>query len=52
MAERFNDARYIMQQKSDLDLRDPNIIMFSKRDEKFKNYQAHVEHYYSKMQFG
>jgi hypothetical protein len=51
MAERFNDARYIMQQNSSLDLRDPNIIMFSKRDETFKSYQANVEHSYSKMQF-
>jgi len=51
MGERFNDARYILQQRSDLKLRDPNIIMFSKRDETFKAYQAQVNYSSSRIQF-
>jgi hypothetical protein len=44
MAERFNDARHTLQQKAGLELRDQNIIMFSKRDETFKNYHQQSEY--------
>lgn len=43
MAERFNDARLMMRQRSDLTLRDPNIIMFSKRDETYKTLVAQAK---------
>jgi hypothetical protein len=36
MAERFNDARLILQQRANIRLRDANILMFSKRDQTFK----------------
>lgn len=45
MAERFNDARLLLQQsKPGLSLRDPNFILFSKRDDTFKAYEAKAEH--------
>lgn len=49
MAERFNEARYILQQRSSLELRDPNIIMFSKRDETFKACEDQVEYSPSRL---
>lgn len=48
MAKRFNDARYILQQRSDIKLRDPNIIMSSKRDETFKACESNGEYSLSK----
>ena len=44
MAERFNGARPILQQKPELALRDPSILMFNQRDEKYKTYQAPLEY--------
>ncbi len=51
MAERFNDTRCVLQQKPGITLRDPNMIMFSKRDETFKLRHEQVEHKASRIQF-
>ncbi|MCD6039106.1 MAG: hypothetical protein K0S27_506 [Gammaproteobacteria bacterium] len=40
MAERFNRARSVLQQQAHLELRDPSILMFNKRDAVFQARKA------------
>lgn len=51
MAERFNDARHILQQQPGLDLRDPSILLFSKRDATYKAYEAQAKLGPSRIQY-